>query len=674
MTRACHFTLWGTFYCFTLLFSLSSHAQTLTVEQQHYLAAQKALDKNQQKHYKTLRSALDKYPLAIYLDYQAKKNDLSQLPGKQAQTIINQWQYSPLYNRARGRYLARVGQKKRWNDFLIISPTAPNNITLQCYFFRAQLAKGNTKIAYTGAKELWLWGKSRPKACDPLFTAWKKDGLITQDLLWSRMLLTFDARQYSLLSYLAKQLTAHPAEAKRLIHVYKQPNRLAKTFITNTPFDPNNHFNEDTLYLGLKKLAKQNITQAMMLFSRYQNEQAFTPEKAHTLQVYLLKRALIREETTLQTDIDTQLLQLTQKQDQAETIHKQTVLQEAFRDKKRNKIYDDLIERRIRWAIKDKDWSNVKRYIEHLSQAKQDNPRWTYWRARLLQRDNAQDPLAQTLLNTLSQQRHFYGYLAAQQQNKPFQLRHQSTQSQPALKAKLNQDPALARIVELMAINNIIDARSEWLMLLNRQSQSMQQEYALFALEKQWFNLGIETSIKAKIWNDMDLRFPYAAQTHFKAAATKQQTNINELRAIARRESAFNPYATSHAGARGYMQLMPATAKLTAKREKVRYKQQSLFDEATNIQLGSAYYCKLKKAFDQNRILAAASYNAGPNKVRKWLRQSQGQLDAVSFIETIPYQETREYVQALLSYRVIYQLKQHQKPDFLSQSEIDFQY
>lgn len=667
MTRVCHCRLWGIFCCLTLLFSLSSQAQTLSANQKNYLAAEKALNKNQKKQYKILRSSLNNYPLSIYLDYQAQKNKLNQLPGKQAQAIIQKWQFTPLYNRARGRYLAQAGQQKRWNDFLIISPTAPNNISLQCYFFRAQLAKGNSKIAYTGAKDLWLWGKSRPKACSPLFSAWEKKGLLTQELLWSRMKLAFDARQYSLLNYLSRQLKAHPNEAKRLITVYKQPTTLNTIFSARYPLNANNLFDEDTLYLGLKKLAKQNITQAMSLFKQFQNRGAFTPEKENTLQIYLLKRALIRKETELLAKIDTQLLQLTDNANANPKIN-------ANIRAKNNSKYDDLIERRIRWAIQDQDWPKVKRYIARLSQTKQDNPRWIYWHARLLQHHNAQDPVAQSLLNNLSQQRNFYGYLAAQQQNKPFQLQHQPTQSQPALKAKLYQDPALARIIELMAIDNIIDARSEWLMLLNRHTQTMQQEYALFALEKKWFNLSIETSIKAKVWNDMDLRFPYAAQTHFKTASTKQKTDINELRAIARRESAYNPYATSHAGARGYMQLMPSTAKLTAKQEKIHYKQQSLFNEATNIQLGSAYYAKLKNAFDQNRILAAASYNAGPNRVKKWLKQSQGQLDAVSFIETIPYQETREYVQALLSYRVIYQLKQQQKPDFLSQSEIDFQY
>ncbi|WP_298773458.1 transglycosylase SLT domain-containing protein [uncultured Shewanella sp.] len=656
MTKLFFIKLFSLF--FTIGLSFSSVSQTFTQDQENYLAAKKALEKKQKKRYQTLRAKLDGYPLHIYLDYQSQKDTLSELSGKQALTIINQWKNTPLYNRARGRYLSQVGKVQRWDDFLVISPTAPNNIALQCYFFRAQLAKNQPKIAYTGAKALWQWGQSRPEACDPLFSAWMQAGQLTQELIWTRMKLAFTANQYSLLQYLSKQLTLYPTEAKQLLDIYKRPSQITAFFILDTSLKDINYLHEDILFLGLKKLSKRHTAQALWLFSRYQTQHAFTAQKAHQLQLALIKRALIIEDNNLKESIDSQL----------------PIIANEHNTSHANKIVDDLLERRIRWAIKDRDWEQANRYIDLLSQTQQNNPRWIYWRARLLQYHNAQSKMAKKLLDELSQQRHFYGYLAALQQNKPFQLQHQSTPSLATLRKKLHQDLGLARVTELMTMNNIPDARSEWLLLLNRHSQAMQQEYALFALEQRWFNLSIETSIKAKVWNDMDLRFPYAAASHFEKASSQQQIDIDELRAIARRESAFNPYATSHAGAKGYMQLMPNTAKSTAKKENVNYRSTYLYDEAMNIQLGSAYYAQLKNDFDQNRILAVASYNAGPNRVKKWLDRSQGQLDAISFIETIPYKETREYVQALLSYRVIYQLKQNQQPDFLSQAEIEFQY
>jgi soluble lytic murein transglycosylase len=90
--------------------------------------------------------------------------------------------------------------------------------------------------------------------------------------------------------------------------------------------------------------------------------------------------------------------------------------------------------------------------------------------------------------------------------------------------------------------------------------------------------------------------------------------------------------------------------------------------------LGSAYYSELLKQFNGNRVLATAAYNAGPGSVRRWLRASNGTLDVMTFIETIPYTETREYVQAVLSYRMIYQHNKQSGDSMFSPKELSDKY
>lgn len=103
------------------------------------------------------------------------------------------------------------------------------------------------------------------------------------------------------------------------------------------------------------------------------------------------------------------------------------------------------------------------------------------------------------------------------------------------------------------------------------------------------------------------------------------------------------------------MQLMPATAKATARKIKLRYRgTRSLSDPNVNIRLGSAYLQQLLKQFNNNKILAIAAYNAGPHRVKGWLNDGKP-LPFDIWIETIPFRETREYVQAVLAYQVIYQ-------------------
>jgi len=134
-----------------------------------------------------------------------------------------------------------------------------------------------------------------------------------------------------------------------------------------------------------------------------------------------------------------------------------------------------------------------------------------------------------------------------------------------------------------------------------------------------------------------------------------KKTNIESplLFAIARQESAFASDARSPAGAMGLMQLMPATARQTARQIGVQYNYWSLIEPEHNIQLGSSYLNQLLQEFDGNRILAAAAYNAGPHRVKQWLKKSD-QLPYDIWIEIIPFNETRHYVQNVLAYSVIY--------------------
>jgi soluble lytic murein transglycosylase len=119
-------------------------------------------------------------------------------------------------------------------------------------------------------------------------------------------------------------------------------------------------------------------------------------------------------------------------------------------------------------------------------------------------------------------------------------------------------------------------------------------------------------------------------------------------------ESRGDAHAVSPRGALGLMQLMPATAKETAKRFGIPLSSpQQVLNPDTNIQLGAAYLSQIHGQFNGNRVLATAAYNAGPGRVRQWLKGAN-HLPFDVWVETIPFDETRQYVQNVLSYSVIY--------------------
>ena len=131
---------------------------------------------------------------------------------------------------------------------------------------------------------------------------------------------------------------------------------------------------------------------------------------------------------------------------------------------------------------------------------------------------------------------------------------------------------------------------------------------------------------------------------------------------IARRESEFDPVVTSHAGARGLMQLMPSTAKAVASGLQIRYEPARLLtDPAYNARLGSAYLDELLDIFDGNVVMTAAGYNAGPGRPIRWMRQRgdprRGQIDIVDWIEHIPFDETRNYVMRVTESLPVYRAR-----------------
>jgi soluble lytic murein transglycosylase len=127
---------------------------------------------------------------------------------------------------------------------------------------------------------------------------------------------------------------------------------------------------------------------------------------------------------------------------------------------------------------------------------------------------------------------------------------------------------------------------------------------------------------------------------------------------ISRQESSFDPYAISHAGARGMMQLMPGTAREQAGKMGLGYDSYRLISDPNyNVTIGSAYFQRMLNIWDGNVPLAVASYNAGSGNAGKWVRQygdPRGKVDVVAWIEAIPYDETRGYVQRVIENSVVY--------------------
>ena len=173
---------------------LAAEAASNDQARRDYAMAVQAMALGDWKTVSQLRSGLNDYPLAIYLDYYRLTRGPDAVSAAQAVAFLEASAGTPLANRFLGKYLSSAGQDRRWEDLLAVKAEEPNSVELKCYYYRAQLARGSRDIALEGAERLWVHGESRPKSCDPLFDAWMAAGGLTDDIVWTRLLNTFDAR------------------------------------------------------------------------------------------------------------------------------------------------------------------------------------------------------------------------------------------------------------------------------------------------------------------------------------------------------------------------------------------------------------------------------------------------------------------------------------------------
>ena len=605
---------------------------TLLLENQRlsFIEAQKLVREDQLADYRAVREGLDDYPLAIYLDLMALEARLSKVPGKQASNFVQA--------AFKDRYLRSAGKRRRWEDFLTVSPASPNSVELKCYYYRAQNQVGATALAWQGARELWLHGKSRPKACDALFEAWIDAGQLDDEAVWQRQLLAFAENRRSLMSYVARKSSPELTPwSERLLAAYRQPERIDDLSLpTDAP-------KSGEIYVkALSRLARQDAGQALAIWRKARDRYRFSADQQREVEDAIAWRALFQRPETTAPWLDDYL------------VHRADAR---------------LLEKRLRNAIEASAWPDVLRFVRALPADRANSSTWRFWRAHsLLQQGDADT--ANAIYTELAGVRDYYGFLAAEHLQAPYSLNHVPLVRTERGNEVIGHD-AVQRTGELIYHQRPVWAQSEWGFLLPTLERGQQVALSAFAGERGWYRLAIDAANTAKAWDALELRFPPAYEDTFDYYGQRYGVPETELMAIARRESAFFPRAVSGAGAKGLMQLMPSTAKSVARSLQQRDLSTELFNVDSNIALGGAYYRQLLDRYNNNRVLSLAAYNAGPHRVTRWLNEEPHKLPVVQWIETIPFRETRAYVQGVLAYNVVFRKLRNQPAQLLTPAEME---
>ena len=614
-----------------------------TMEQSLYREGYDAVRANDQDRFQQIRARLNHYPLLPYLDYY----QLAFRPGaadyNDVTRFIRQHGDTPQSNRLERSYLTYLAQSQQWSQFLRFYPAKPNSTDLLCMHYQARYYTGHKSEALQEAGKLWLTGQSRPDACDPLFQLWQQAGLRTQEKIWQRMNLAFEAQNPNLIRHLGAQLGGSlKPYGDQMIALFDQPARAMNpaSFSTAPP-------SRQLLSLGLARYANEQPEPALRQLGEMKRRFGLNQAEVARVERAAARRLLLDRSLAQRNWLDATLVRM----------------KDA-----------ELVELRARLAIWEQDWRGLEGWVKRMPMALQKEDRWRYWLARSLEVQGRQKPARELYLETANL-RGFYGFMAAQRTGVPYRIKNQSVGHKvPDWRTASSRWPFLVRVRELLAMNEITAARSEWIHNMDRNPVAQRLEFGHIALNQGWHELAILSSIRAEAWDAIDLRFPLPLKRTFSQMAQERTMNTSLLYAISRQESALYPLAQSPVGARGLMQLMPATAKETAAKLGVPYRnEQQLFDPTMNIRLGSAYLKRLLDVYDGNRILAAAAYNAGPGRGKRWREQSTNKPMDV-WVESIPYRETRNYVQNVLSFDLIYQHKLQQPLRFMSEHELNHAY
>jgi len=610
----------------TPLASGAAPAQEKRLEQQRrdFAAARQALKKGRLKTYRRLSAKLEGYALHGYLDYYYLRKYLKRSSAEDIRRFVAEHADSPISERLHNAWLYSLARRGRWQEFLAAYSGA-NSARLRCYRARALLKTGQTEAAMAAAEELWLVGKSQPSACDPVFLAWREAGRLSTDLVWQRVRLAMEKRRLSLARYLKRFL---PKPEQVWVDRWRQMHRHPAKMLTHTALRKDTPIARDIILHGIRRLARIDAETAHSEWQRLKDGYQFTAAEAAAVQRSIALRA-------------------------ARQRHPQALDWLAAVD---DSQADETVQSwRVRAALTRRDWAAVTQWIEQLPSAQRDKDQWQYWRARAL--ENMQRPEeAGAIFTTLAADPGYHGFLAADRLARPYALESSRiTHSADELEA-LSERPGIVRAQELYALDMTVDARREWHFVIDRMNEHELQLAALLAHQWGWHDRAIFTLSRTGNYRDLDLRYPIVFRDQVLENAKQQRIDPAWVYGVLRQESAFMTDARSHAGALGLMQLMPGTGKATARLLKAPLRHtRELLNVDKNIRLGTAHLRHLLDRHKGHQVLATATYNAGPQYVKKWLGNQDSELPADVWIEIIPLTETRRYLRSVLASTLIFE-------------------
>ncbi|MBH2019969.1 MAG: lytic transglycosylase domain-containing protein [Burkholderiales bacterium] len=579
-------------------------------------------------------------PWAAYWELKARLGEASP---QEVQDFLARYAGSYQEDRLRNDWLLLLGQRRDWTSFAAEHPNYRMNDDreVRCYALLVEHLKNPTIDARLSdeVRKNWYAQSGTDDGCTAAAERLVGSKNLTPLDVWQKARLALEANRPNSAS------NAVAIVAPEALGMVAELNSSPIRFLSGK-------------YLALRTLRKEIITLALVKLAVSDSEgAAFQLDGKWALQLTAEERnwlwGLIGKQTASRMG----------------TQPAGDALQYYARVTKDTDLTDDMLAWKARAALRagnQPNWQLVLKAINAMSDDGRKDPAWTYWKARALLATAPPDVAsaamppqraeALTLLQSMASVRGFYEQLALEELGLKISVppRPAALTAEEKEAARLN--PALNRAAYAIMIGLRSEGVREWNYATNLHQKSGMGERELlaaaqFACDRQIWDRCINTSERTITVADFEQRFPMP----FQGAVVRHSQAISldpaYVYGLIRQESRFIMDARSGVGASGLMQVMPATARWTAKKIGLNsFTPDQLNDRDTNITIGTAY---LKLALDDlggSMPMAAAAYNAGPGRPRTWRGQiGSPVLDAAIWAENVPFAETRDYVKKVLS-------------------------
>ena len=601
-----------------LALAASAHAQSTDAD---FVAARDAYRAGDAARLDRVAPRLKGHLLEQYVAYWQIRLKLDTADPERVSAFLTRYAGTPLADRLRTEWLKSLAKREQWALFAIEYPKrAGDDSELDCDAIQWKRMRDGDAVL-DEARPYWATGQEQPESCQQLFAAMLKTQRLSTEDIWARFRLAHEAGNARLAARLVLELPAADRPGPREL---ERAERNSAQALAKGEFRAISRTGRELALYALDRAARGDATGAREAWVQVRDRYPEADRRYGNL--------LVAHQAARQLN---------------------PAANAWYRDAEGARQNAEQRAWRVRAALRARQWPDVARAVDAMPEDQALDPAWRYWKARALAAAG-QTEESTRLYGGLATEHHFYGLMAAEALGAAIMPVSEPLPPDAQALAEFGGRDAVRRVVKLTALDLRPEALREWQYVVRGQGDEALLLAAEFARRNGLYDRSINSADRTQRRHDFALRYQTPYQGEIVSAARDVQLDEAWVFGVARQESRFVADIVSSAGAVGLLQLMPPTAKWVARQTgRTDFRTPQLENPEVNAQFGTYYLRYVLDRLDGLPVLATAAYNAGPGRAQAW--RGATPIEGAIYAETIPFNETRDYVKKVLANAMFYQ-------------------